>query len=190
MRQVGKQHLNGTNKRNNSKSFKPERAMRFNKQISFFSGVLVLYCCCIVSLFIFFQFSIVVMFFSRFDFYFSKANIESFFHCYSEVSGLCVSFILTHSLCFHPVSFLYLCFIVIFVMWMHQFEQFLHRCVCVCRSTHCLSTRQALKPWNITSISIENPHRLRRRITDLFSFYLFLACWCGCLSLVRFLLLH
>lgn len=97
----------------------------------FFSGVLVLYCCCIVSLFIFFRFSIVVMFFSRFDFYFSKANIESFFHCYSEVSGLCVSFILTHSLCFHPVSFLYLCFIVIFVMWMHQFEQFLYRCVCV-----------------------------------------------------------
>lgn len=38
MKQVGKQNLNGTNKGNNGKSFKPERAMRF-KQISFFSGL-------------------------------------------------------------------------------------------------------------------------------------------------------
>lgn len=101
-----------------------------SKQNLIFS-VVFFFCHRIVSLFIFFylEFSIVVMFFLLLRFYFPKANIFlyiffllcSLFENLVGFSSLWCSFILTHSLYFHPVSFLYLCFIVIFVMWMHQF---------------------------------------------------------------------
>lgn len=98
----------------------------------FFRG-LVLYCRCLASLFIFLVFNCSRCFFHALILYI-KANIE-FFIVVKRYWSAC--FFYSDAFIVLSSGFiLFVRFVVIFAMWMHRFEQFLHS------DFYCLSLRQ------------------------------------------------